>query len=92
MLLEWQFKDGLKQTNVYSIKKLQELRTFVSLPVAKLYIPSILNIDLILWHTQLIVCADNVKSWFKSWGFPFTFPKAYTLPCTLNCIPYSREH
>ena len=23
----------------------------------KLYIPSILNIDLILWHTQLIVCA-----------------------------------
>ena len=24
---------------------------------AKLYIPSTLNIDLILWHTQLIVCA-----------------------------------
>ena len=24
---------------------------------AKLYIPSALNIDLILWHTQLIVCA-----------------------------------
>ena len=23
---------------------------------AKLYIPSTLNIDLILWHTQLIVC------------------------------------
>ena len=23
----------------------------------KLYIPSTLNIDLILWHTQLIVCA-----------------------------------
>ena len=33
---------------------------------AKLYIPSTLNIDLILWHTQLIVCAENVKSWFKS--------------------------
>ena len=31
-----------------------------------LYIPSTLNIDLILWHTQLIVCAENVKSWFKS--------------------------
>ena len=31
----------------------------------KLYIPSTLN-DLILWHTQLIVCAENVKSWFKS--------------------------
>ena len=34
-------------------------------PDAKLYIPSTLNIDLILWHTQLIVCAENVKSWFK---------------------------
>ena len=30
----------------------------------KLYIPSTLNIDLILWHTQLIACAENVKSWF----------------------------
>ena len=27
--------------------------------IAKLYIPSTLNIDLILWHTQLIVCAEN---------------------------------
>ena len=27
----------------------------------KLYIPSTLNIDLMLWHTQLIVCA--VKCW-----------------------------
>ena len=25
--------------------------------IAKLYIPSTLNIDLILWHTQLNVCA-----------------------------------
>ena len=32
---------------------------------SKLYIPSTLNIDLILWHTQLIVCAENVRSWFK---------------------------
>ena len=40
---------------------------------AKLYIPSTLNIDLILWHSQLIVCAGNVKSWFKSWVFPFHF-------------------
>ena len=38
---------------------------------AKLYIPSTLNIDLILWHTQLIMCAEIVKSLFKSWGFPF---------------------
>jgi hypothetical protein len=51
----------------------------------KLYIPSTLNIDLILWHTQLIVCAENVKSWFKSWVFPFTF-QAYIQPHTLNCI------
>ena len=48
---------------------------------AKLYIPSTLNIDLILWQTQLIVCAENVKSWV----FPFTF-QAYILPHTLNCV------
>ena len=29
------------------------------------YITSILNTDLILWQTQLIVRAENVKSWFK---------------------------
>ena len=52
---------------------------------AKLYIPSTLNIDLILWHTQLIVCAENVKSWFKSWIFPFIC-QAYILPHTLNCM------
>ena len=51
----------------------------------KLYIPGTLNIDLILWHTQLIVFVENVKSWFKSWIFPFTF-QAYTLPHTLNCM------
>ena len=50
-----------------------------------LYLPSTLNIDLLLWHTQLIVCAENVKSWFKSLVFPFTF-QAYFLPHTLNCI------
>ena len=57
---------------------------------AKLYTPSTLNIALIQcltwqWHTQLIMCAENVKSWFKSWGFPFTF-QAYFLPHTLNCM------
>ena len=54
-------------------------------PNAKLYVPSTLNIDLILWHTQLIVCAENFKSWFKSWVFPFTF-QAYILPHTLICM------
>ena len=51
----------------------------------KLYIPSTLNIDLILW---LIVCAENVKSWCNSWVFPFTF-QAYILPHTLNCMCFS---
>ena len=46
----------------------------------KLYIPSTLNID-----QQLIVCAENVKSWFKSWVLPFTF-QAYILHHTLNCM------
>jgi hypothetical protein len=31
------------------------------------------------------VCAENVKSWFKSWVFHFTF-QAYILPHTLNCM------
>ena len=52
---------------------------------SKLYIPSTLNIDLILWHTQLIVCGENIKSLFKSWVFPFTF-QAYIMPHTLNCM------
>ena len=52
---------------------------------SKLYIPSTLNIELILWHTQLNVCAENVKSWFKSWVFPFTF-QAYSLHHILNCM------
>ena len=52
---------------------------------AKLYILSTLNIDLILWHTQLIVSAENVKSWFETWIIPFTF-QAYIMPHTLNCM------
>ena len=56
---------------------------------AKLYIPITLNIDLILLHTQFIVCAENVKSWFKSWVFSFTF-QAYILPHTLNCMCFSQ--
>ena len=47
------------------------------------YIPSTLNVDLILWHTQLIVCAKNIKSWV----IHFTF-QAYTMPwlCPINWI------
>ena len=63
---------------------LESSQTFGRSP--KLYIPSTLNIDLILWHTQLIVCAvKKVKSQFKSWVISFTF-QAYTLPHTLICI------
>ena len=57
----------------------------VSVKYPGFYIESTLNINLILWHVQLIVCAENVKSWFKSWVFPFTF-QAYILPHTLNCM------
>ena len=34
----------------------------------------------VLWHTQLIVCAENVKSWFKSWVFSFHFSSLYPGP------------
>ena len=37
--------------------------------LAKLYISSTLNIYLILWHSQLIVC--DVKSWVISFIFQF---------------------
>ena len=39
----------------------------------KLYIPSTLKIDLILWHTQLIVCALQ----FYSFHFSSLNPAAY---------------
>ena len=51
----------------------------------ELYIPSTLNIDLKLWQTQLIMCAENVKSLSKSWVFTFDF-QAYTLPHILNSM------
>ena len=36
---------------------------FAVIDFAKLYILSTLNTDYLLWHTQLIVCAVNIKSW-----------------------------
>ena len=57
-----------------------------SRPDTKLYVPSTPNINIILWHTQLIVCAENIKSWV----FPFTF-QAYILFHTLNCMCVSQE-
>ena len=48
--------------------------------LSKLYIPSTLNIDLILWHTQL--CLQKMLNHSLN---PFTF-QAYILPHTLNCM------
>ena len=73
--------DGTYVICTYMLESVQYLNFRLG---SKLYIPSTLNIDLILWHTQLIVCAENVKSWFKSRVFAFTF-QAYILPHTLNC-------
>ena len=72
----------LNQISQYALLALQSISiSSVFLVLPKLYIPTTLNIDLILWHTHLIVCAENVKSWV----FPFTF-QAYILPHKLNCM------
>ena len=70
---------------VTKVKSLFTRPPFAAQNQSYTYIPSTLNIKLIQWHTQLIVCAENDKSWFKSWVFPFTF-QAYILPHTLNCM------
>jgi hypothetical protein len=80
----------LQKKKNYAVKALcNELRLLGWILRVKLYIPSNQNIDLILWHTQLIVCAENVKSCFKSWGFPSPFQTSYILPHTLNCMSVS---
>ena len=53
-------------------------------PPPKLYVPSTLNIDLILWHT-LWLCAAKWITHDLIHDFHFTF-QDYTLPHTLNCI------
>ena len=77
-----------KRHSVLSNIKFGKWHIMYPMWLPKLYIPSTLNIDLILWQTQLIVFAENVKSWFKSWVISFTF-QAYSLPHTLNCISLS---
>ena len=59
---------NLNKSNTMSQKSLRGVWKLMK--QAKFYIPSTLNIDLILWHTQ-------------SWVFPFTF-QAYILPHKLN--------
>ena len=66
----------------YYIATLQKRRKSRLFPIlvdheAKLYIPSTLNIDLILWHTQLIVCAEMLNQG--------SF-QAYILTHTVNCM------
>ena len=58
---------------------------------AKLYIPSTLNFDLILWHIQLIVWAENVKSWFKSWVFKLIFCPIQWIVCLLAYLNFIFE-
>ena len=41
-----------------------------------------------LYILSTIVFAENYKSWFKSWIFPFTF-QAHILPHTLDCVRVS---
>ena len=48
----------------------------------KLYTPSTLNIDLILWHTHLIVCAEKWITHDLIHDFHFTF-QAY-IPCPIH--------
>ena len=50
-------KNLIYTTWTYKIAELNQIDNSIKQP--KLYIPSTLNIDLILWHTQLIVCAEN---------------------------------
>ena len=42
---------------VFSSQHLKDIKCSILESQAKLYIPSTLNIDLKLWHIQLIVCA-----------------------------------
>ena len=51
----------------------------------KLYIPSTLNIDLILWHTQLIVCAENSNQGLNHGVFLSPFKLT---PCPIHWIAY----
>ena len=76
---------GVKRLSLLLIFSTWNMHTYIGGVGAKLYIPSTLTIALILWHTSLIVCAENVKPWFKSWVLPFTF-QAYILLHTLNCM------
>ena len=71
--------------NSYKLRMLWAYLVIIFKPMPKLYIPSTLK--------HLIVCAENAKSWFKSWFFPFNF-QAYILLHTLNfmCVSLFKFH
>ena len=52
---------------------------------AKLYIPGTLNIDLILWHTQLIVCSKMLNHGLNHGLFLSLFK---LIPCPIHWIVY----
>ena len=73
-------------TNIQCSKVKIHVSLFLHSGASIVYLYLAQNIDLILlWHTQLIVYAENVKSWFKSWDFSFTF-QAYILQNTFLIV------
>ena len=61
LYLQYIIKHTLKGIILNEKKMLMKKHSFrLGLEIyPKLYIPSTLNIDLIMWHKQLIVCAEN---------------------------------
>ena len=76
--------------------KIFEPAIFSSRP--KLYIPSTLNIDLILWHTQLIVCAcSKILNHGLNHGFFLSLFKLISCPihwivCVLAYLNFIWDH
>ena len=68
----------------FLVKKLNFFQTAIgqllSRNKSKLYISSTLNIDLILWHTQLIVCAVKYQIMVEIMGYFFHFSSLYPAP------------
>ena len=51
------FNHGTQIHSHFLASKLDLIKMGNSMPISKLYTPSTINIDLILWQTQWIVCA-----------------------------------
>ena len=66
--------DVEKQTQKY-VSQFREPKIPALSKQPKLYISSTLNIDLILWHTQLIVCAVKCQIMVYIMGYFFHFSR-----------------